>query len=116
MGANQGALVAGPQAPPPAIELNAISELHSRFKEMEADFRLWLSKQPLPVEATVVTATSAAPGAAPGASWGRSPPTPCPLPLTPLLGSVPRQWPPSNKPRSVSVLENCSFSNFLHLC
>lgn len=37
---------------------------------METGFRLWLSKQPLPVEAAIVTATSAAQGAAIGGLMG----------------------------------------------
>ncbi|XP_027330112.1 chloroplastic import inner membrane translocase subunit HP30-2-like [Abrus precatorius] len=49
---------------------NPIEQLQTRFKELENGFRLWLSKQSLPVEAAVVTTTSAAQGAAIGAFMG----------------------------------------------
>ncbi|XP_020229059.1 chloroplastic import inner membrane translocase subunit HP30-2 [Cajanus cajan] len=49
---------------------NPIEQLQARFKELEAGFKLWLSKQSLPVEAAVVTSTSAAQGAAIGAFMG----------------------------------------------
>ncbi|KAJ1400567.1 Tim17/Tim22/Tim23/Pmp24 family [Sesbania bispinosa] len=49
---------------------NPIEQLQARFKELENGFRLWLSKQSLPVEAAVVTTTSAAQGAAIGAFMG----------------------------------------------
>lgn len=49
---------------------NPIEQLQTRFKELENGFKLWLSKQSLPVEAAVVTATSAAQGAAIGAFMG----------------------------------------------
>lgn len=52
--------------PPP----NPITQLQTRFKELETGFKAWLAKQSLPVEATVVTATSAAQGAAIGAFMG----------------------------------------------
>ncbi|KAM4068530.1 chloroplastic import inner membrane translocase subunit HP30-2-like [Castanea sativa] len=49
---------------------NPIEQLQARFKELEAGFRAWLAKQSLPVEAAVVTATSAAQGAAIGGFMG----------------------------------------------
>ncbi|KAF3432704.1 hypothetical protein FNV43_RR23806 [Rhamnella rubrinervis] len=49
---------------------NPIEQLQARFKELENGFRAWLAKQSLPVEAAVVTATSAAQGAAIGAFMG----------------------------------------------
>ncbi|KAK3404140.1 hypothetical protein EUGRSUZ_K00480 [Eucalyptus grandis] len=49
---------------------NPIEQLQSRFKEIEAGFKDWLSKQSLPVEAAVVTATGATQGAAIGAIMG----------------------------------------------
>ncbi|KAI3440991.1 uncharacterized protein J3R85_003038 [Psidium guajava] len=49
---------------------NPIEQLQSRYKEIEAGFKDWLSKQSLPVEAAVVTATSSAQGAAIGAIMG----------------------------------------------
>lgn len=49
---------------------NPIEQLQARFKELEAGFRGWLAKQSLPVEAAVVTATSAAQGAAIGGFMG----------------------------------------------
>ncbi|KAG5036017.1 hypothetical protein AAZX31_04G206500 [Glycine max] len=49
---------------------NPIEQIQARFKELETGFRLWLSKQSLPVEAAVVTTTSAAQGAAIGAFMG----------------------------------------------
>lgn len=53
--------------PPP---LNPITLLQSRFKELEAGFRSWLAKQPMPVEAAVVTGTGAIQGAAIGGLMG----------------------------------------------
>ncbi|KAK7838026.1 chloroplastic import inner membrane translocase subunit hp30-2 [Quercus suber] len=63
---NQGVMVAKlmPQ------QQNPIEQLQARFKELEAGFRGWLAKQSLPVEAAVVTATSAAQGAAIGGFMG----------------------------------------------
>lgn len=52
--------------PPP----NPLTQLQTRFKELEIGFKAWLAKQSLPVEATVVTATSAVQGAAIGAFMG----------------------------------------------
>ncbi|MBA0559389.1 hypothetical protein Golob_016354, partial [Gossypium lobatum] len=49
---------------------NHLQQLQAKFKEVENGFRAWLSKQPLPVEATVVTTTGAAQGAAIGALMG----------------------------------------------
>ncbi|KAI9102113.1 hypothetical protein K1719_023623 [Acacia pycnantha] len=49
---------------------NPIEMLQTRFKELENGFKMWLSKQSLPVEAVVVTATSAFQGAAIGAVMG----------------------------------------------
>ncbi|KAJ4970374.1 hypothetical protein NE237_003473 [Protea cynaroides] len=49
---------------------NPITQLQARFKDLEVGFRAWLAKQSLPVEAAVVTATSAAQGAAIGAFMG----------------------------------------------
>ncbi|XP_059667351.1 chloroplastic import inner membrane translocase subunit HP30-2-like [Cornus florida] len=49
---------------------NPITQLQAKFKELEIGFRAWLAKQSLPVEAAVVTATSAAQGAAIGAFMG----------------------------------------------
>ncbi|XP_042479953.1 chloroplastic import inner membrane translocase subunit HP30-2-like [Macadamia integrifolia] len=52
--------------PPP----NPIAQLQARYKDLEVGFRAWLAKQSLPVEAAVVTVTSAAQGAAIGAFMG----------------------------------------------
>ncbi|KAI4340964.1 hypothetical protein MLD38_025749 [Melastoma candidum] len=49
---------------------NPIEQLQSKFKEVEVGFKDWLSKQSLPVEAAVVTATSAFQGAAIGGIMG----------------------------------------------
>ncbi|KAK6936589.1 hypothetical protein RJ641_033619 [Dillenia turbinata] len=49
---------------------NPITQIQLKFKELENGFRSWLAKQSLPVEAAVVTATSAAQGAAIGAFMG----------------------------------------------
>ncbi|KAK3042813.1 hypothetical protein RJ639_001086 [Escallonia herrerae] len=49
---------------------NPITQLQAKYKELEGGFREWLAKQSLAVEATVVTATSAAQGAAIGAFMG----------------------------------------------
>lgn len=49
---------------------NPIEQLQARYKELENGFKAWLAKQSLPVEAAVVTATSAAQGAAIGGFMG----------------------------------------------
>ncbi|GAB4826051.1 hypothetical protein Ancab_008921 [Ancistrocladus abbreviatus] len=49
---------------------NPIAIVQAKFKDLENGFRTWLSKQSLPVEAAVVTATSAIQGAAIGAFMG----------------------------------------------
>lgn len=49
---------------------NPLAQLQVRFKDLENGFREWLAKQSLPVEAAVVTATSATQGAAIGAFMG----------------------------------------------
>ncbi|KAJ6833094.1 uncharacterized protein M6B38_340750 [Iris pallida] len=49
---------------------NPLVQLQARFKEVEAGFRSWLAKQPLAVEAVVVTATGATQGAAIGELMG----------------------------------------------
>ncbi|KAF3685360.1 putative DNA double-strand break repair Rad50 ATPase-like [Capsicum annuum] len=49
---------------------NPIAQLQNKFKALEAGFKLWLSKQSLPVEAAVVTATSGLQGAAIGGFMG----------------------------------------------
>lgn len=61
----QGAAMT-PTSPP----ANPIEQLQVRLKELETGFRTWLAKQPLPVEAGVVTATGAAQGAAIGGLLG----------------------------------------------
>ncbi|XP_030539752.1 chloroplastic import inner membrane translocase subunit HP30-2 [Rhodamnia argentea] len=53
-----------------APQQNPIEQLQARFKELETGFKTWLSKQSLPVEAAVVTATSGLQGAAIGAFMG----------------------------------------------
>ncbi|XP_057950392.1 chloroplastic import inner membrane translocase subunit HP30-2-like [Malania oleifera] len=54
----------------PPQNVNPITQLQARFKDMENGFRTWLAKQSMPVEAAVVTATSAVQGAAIGAFMG----------------------------------------------
>ncbi|KAI4306997.1 hypothetical protein L6164_030231 [Bauhinia variegata] len=49
---------------------NPIEQLQAHYKELETRFKAWLAKQSLPVEAAVVTATSAAQGAAIGGFMG----------------------------------------------
>ncbi|KAJ0046442.1 hypothetical protein Pint_05430 [Pistacia integerrima] len=49
---------------------NPIKEVQVKFKELENHFKSWLAHQSMPVEAAVVTATSAAQGAAIGAFMG----------------------------------------------
>ncbi|XP_008811009.2 chloroplastic import inner membrane translocase subunit HP30-2-like [Phoenix dactylifera] len=59
-------LVLAPAGSPP----NPIAQVQARFKELEGGFRAWLARQSMPVEAAVVTATSAAQGAAIGGLMG----------------------------------------------
>ncbi|KAA8540124.1 hypothetical protein F0562_026816 [Nyssa sinensis] len=54
----------------PPHNQNPFAQLQDKFKELENGFRAWLAKQSLPVEAAVVTTTSAAQGAAIGAFMG----------------------------------------------
>lgn len=49
---------------------NPITQIQTKFKELEAGFKGWLAKQSLPVEAAVVTLTSSAQGAAIGGFMG----------------------------------------------
>ena len=68
---------------------NPIEQLQGRFKELETRFRVWLSQQSLPVEAAVVTTTSAAQGAAIGAFMGTLTADPAsPFPTPPPQSSV----------------------------
>lgn len=53
-----------------ATQQNPIEQLQVKLKEFENGFRAWLTKQPLPVEAAVVTSASAAQGGAMGAMLG----------------------------------------------
>ncbi|KAJ6847963.1 uncharacterized protein M6B38_115675 [Iris pallida] len=65
-GGGGGGMVVASAAPPP----NPLVQLQARFKEVEAGFRSWLAKQPVAVEAAVVTATGAVQGAAIGGLMG----------------------------------------------
>ncbi|CAI9087020.1 OLC1v1020973C1 [Oldenlandia corymbosa var. corymbosa] len=49
---------------------NPIAQIQAKYKELEDGFKGWLAKQSLPVEAAVVTLTSATQGAAIGALMG----------------------------------------------
>ncbi|KAL1820041.1 hypothetical protein ACET3Z_014910 [Daucus carota] len=49
---------------------NPITQLQTKYKELESGFKSWLAQQSLPVEAAVVTFTSAAQGAAIGGFMG----------------------------------------------
>ncbi|CAL0319591.1 unnamed protein product [Lupinus luteus] len=68
-GKHQGAMMVIPKGLPHQLQ-NPIHEIQTRFKQLESGFKLWLSQQSLPVEAAVVTATSAAQGAAIGGFMG----------------------------------------------
>ncbi|XP_071711218.1 chloroplastic import inner membrane translocase subunit HP30-2-like [Rutidosis leptorrhynchoides] len=52
------------------VENNPITQIQTKYKEFENGFKGWLAKQSLPVEAAVVTITSAAQGAAMGGLMG----------------------------------------------
>ena len=56
--------------PNSVVGQNPIAQFQAKFKELEEGFKGWLAKQSLPVEAAVVTVTSAAQGAAIGAFMG----------------------------------------------
>ncbi|MCD7463360.1 hypothetical protein HAX54_050420 [Datura stramonium] len=93
----QGAMVV---EMPNGSSQNPIAQLQNKFKELETGFKVWLSKQSLPVEAAVVTATSGLQGAAIGGFMGTltqdvSSSLPTPPPATP----TPKRWPLFNKPR-----------------
>lgn len=49
---------------------NPITQLQTKYKELETGFKAWLAKQSMPVEAAVVTFTGAAQGAAIGGLMG----------------------------------------------
>ncbi|XP_043692596.1 chloroplastic import inner membrane translocase subunit HP30-2-like [Telopea speciosissima] len=66
MEGRQGVMEVSKGLPPP----NPIAQLQTRYKDLEVGFRVWLAKQSLPVEAAVVTVTSAVQGAAIGAIMG----------------------------------------------
>lgn len=63
----QGAMVV---EMPNSSNQNPIVQLQNKFKELEIGFKGWLSKQSIPVEAAVVTATSGLQGAAIGGFMG----------------------------------------------
>lgn len=85
---------------------NPLEHLQARFKELENGFRLWLAKQSLPVEAAVVTATSAAQGAAIGVFMGTlAPDASSPSPTPPPQASLNPQAMASFKQAQV-----CSFT------
>lgn len=70
---------------------NPIAQLQMKYMELESGFRAWLAKQSMPVEAAVVTATSALQGAAIGGFMGTITndvssafPTPSPTSQSPL--------------------------------
>ncbi|XP_068660445.1 chloroplastic import inner membrane translocase subunit HP30-2-like [Aristolochia californica] len=52
------------------LQTNPIAVVQDKFKEFETNFRAWLAKQSMPVEAAIVTATGAAQGAAIGGIMG----------------------------------------------
>ncbi|PRQ60625.1 Mitochondrial inner membrane translocase subunit Tim17/Tim22/Tim23/peroxisomal protein PMP24 [Rosa chinensis] len=54
----------------PQQNQNPIEQLQARFKHLDHAFRVWLSKQSVPVEAAIVTVTSGAQGAAIGGIMG----------------------------------------------
>lgn len=55
---------------PKDLAHNPITQLQTKYKDLENGFKSWLAKQSLPVEAAVVTLTSAAQGAAMGGFMG----------------------------------------------
>ncbi|KVI07596.1 hypothetical protein Ccrd_014010, partial [Cynara cardunculus var. scolymus] len=55
---------------PKDLMQNPITQLQTKFKELENGFKGWLAQQSLPVEAAVVTITGAAQGAAIGGFMG----------------------------------------------
>jgi predicted lysophospholipase L1 biosynthesis ABC-type transport system permease subunit len=83
---------------------NPIEQIQARYKELEAGFRGWLAKQSLPVEAAVVTVTSAAQGAAIGGFMGTLTNDLSSSLLTPPPRPTHKLWPLSSKPRLVSLL------------
>lgn len=58
------------ESPNASIQQNPIAQIQSKIKELEVGLKSWLSKQPLPVEAAVVTAGGATQGALIGALMG----------------------------------------------
>ncbi|KAK4277672.1 hypothetical protein QN277_015633 [Acacia crassicarpa] len=72
---------------PPQLK-NPIEHLQLRFKDLENGFRLWLSKQSLPVEAAVVSTTGAAQGAAIGAFMATFAPDASSIPTPPPQASL----------------------------
>lgn len=84
---------------------NPIEHLQLRFKELENGFRVWLSKQSLPVEAAVVTTTGAAQGAAIGAFMATLAPDASSIPTPPPQASLNAQ-----AMASLQQAQVCSFT------
>ncbi|KAG9133952.1 hypothetical protein Leryth_004651 [Lithospermum erythrorhizon] len=49
---------------------NPITQIQSKFNEIQTHFKTWVAKQPLPIEAAIVTATSALQGGVIGGFMG----------------------------------------------
>ncbi|KAJ0988689.1 hypothetical protein J5N97_007045 [Dioscorea zingiberensis] len=71
----------------PSTNPNPIVRLQTRFRDMQSGVRMWLARQPAPVEAAVVTAAGAAKGAAIGGLMGTVAPDAPPAALSSLRPS-----------------------------
>lgn len=72
---------------------NPLTQLMAKFEELEIGFKTWLEKQPLAVEATVVTFTNAVQGAVIGGFMGT---------LTKDLNSI---TPPNSNPDALAAFQ-----------
>ncbi|KAK2634939.1 hypothetical protein Ddye_029731 [Dipteronia dyeriana] len=80
------------------FQQNPVQVVQAKLKELEIGFKSWLAKQSLPVEAAVVTLTSAAQGAVIGAIMGNI--------TNDISSTIPTPPPPANlSPQAMASLQ-----------
>ncbi|KAI7755013.1 hypothetical protein M8C21_020180 [Ambrosia artemisiifolia] len=79
------------------INNDPIKHFQTKYKELENGFKIWLAKQSLPVEAAVVTITSAAQGAAIGGIMGTL--------TTDAASTFPAAPPPAANPQAMASFQ-----------
>ncbi|KAE8708224.1 putative Response to low sulfur 3 [Hibiscus syriacus] len=86
---------------------NPLELLQAKFKEVENNYRGWLAKQSLPVDAAVVSTTSAAQGASIGAFMG--------TPTNDVSSSLPTPPQASLDPQAMASLKQAQIFLFISL-